>query len=61
MSKRRRHNLEFKARVALEAVNGERAVAELANRYRHDGRTPDTAYWFGREMEKPDWQAKSVA
>ena len=27
----------------------------------HDGRTPDTAYWFGRETEKPDWQAKSVA
>ena len=27
----------------------------------HHGRTPDTAYWFGREMEKPDWQAKSVA
>ncbi len=25
------------------------------------GTTPDTAYWFGREMEKPDWQAKSVA
>jgi len=27
----------------------------------HDGRTPDTAYWFGGETEKPDWQAKSVA
>ncbi len=27
----------------------------------HDGRAPDTAYWFGRETEKPDWQAKSVA
>lgn len=25
------------------------------------GRTPATAYWSGREMEKPDWQAKSVA
>ena len=30
MSKRRRHNPEFKARVALEAVKGERTVAELA-------------------------------
>ncbi len=27
----------------------------------HDGRTPDTAYWFGRETEKTDWPAKSVA
>ena len=27
----------------------------------HGGRTPDIAYWFGRETEKPDWQAKSVA
>ncbi len=34
MSKRRQHNPEFKARVALEAVKGERTVAELANRYR---------------------------
>jgi putative transposase len=25
------------------------------------GRSPATAYWFGRETEKPDWQAKSVA
>ncbi len=30
MSKRRQHNPEFKARVALEAVKGERTVAELA-------------------------------
>jgi len=27
----------------------------------HDGRAPDTAYWFGRKTEKTDWQAKSVA
>ncbi|MHA1527734.1 MAG: integrase core domain-containing protein, partial [Alphaproteobacteria bacterium] len=25
------------------------------------GSTPGAVYWFGREMEKPDWQAKSVA
>ena len=25
------------------------------------GRTPPATYWSGREMEKPDWQAKSVA
>jgi putative transposase len=25
------------------------------------GRTPDAAYWFGKETEKPDWQTKSVA
>ena len=33
MRKRRQHNPEFKARVALEAVKGERTVAELASRY----------------------------
>ena len=26
-----------------------------------DGRTPDIAYWLGRETEQPDWQARSVA
>jgi transposase-like protein len=33
MSKRRQRSSEFKARVALEAVKGERTVAELASRY----------------------------
>ncbi len=33
MLKRRQHNPEFEARVALEAVKGERTVAELASRH----------------------------
>jgi transposase len=33
MSKRRSHDVAFKARVALEALNGERTVSELAADY----------------------------
>ena len=33
MSKRRNHDAGFKARVALEAVKGERTVLELAAEY----------------------------
>ena len=33
MSKRRNHGAAFKARVALEAVKGERTVSELATTY----------------------------
>lgn len=33
MSKRRNHDSAFKARVALEAVKGERTVSELATEY----------------------------
>ena len=34
MSKgRRKHSPAFKAKVALEAVNGERTVAQLTDRY----------------------------
>ena len=33
MSKRRNHDAAFKARVALEALKGERTVSDLATAY----------------------------
>ena len=33
MTKRRQHNPEFKARVALDAGKGERTIADLASRH----------------------------
>jgi transposase len=40
MSKRRNHDAGFKARVALEAVKGERTVSELAAEYGVQGAGP---------------------
>lgn len=34
MSKRKNYDATFKARVALEAIKGERTVSELATAYR---------------------------
>ena len=33
MSKRKRHNPEFKAKAALETLKGEQTIAELATRF----------------------------
>ncbi|MCE8001157.1 MAG: hypothetical protein HEP70_20205 [Rhodobiaceae bacterium] len=49
MSKRRNHDAGFKARVALEALKGERAVSELAADY--GVHTPRQSVW--RAWNKP--------
>ena len=33
MSSRKRHNNEFKAQMALEAIRDQRTIAEIANEY----------------------------
>ena len=33
MAKRKTHSASFKAKVALEAINGEQTIAELTSRY----------------------------
>ena len=55
MSKRRNHDAAFKARVALEAVKGERTVSELAAEY---GRPSDD----DPSMEEgPCWRARQAS
>ena len=42
MAKRTNHNPSFKAKVALEALRGERTVSELAAKYEILPRPPET-------------------
>ena len=49
MSRRRRHSATFKAKVALEAIRGERSVNELASLYQvHPSQI---AKWKKRALE----------
>ena len=56
MSKRRNHDAGFKARVALEAMKGERMVSELAAKYGEQ--PPAVVYW---NSIKTDQQRQRVA
>ena len=49
MSKRRNHDAAFKARVALEAVKGERTVSELAADY---GVHPTMIHQWKRSLQE---------
>jgi transposase-like protein len=58
MSKRRNHDAAFKARVALEALKGERTVSELATAYSvhptmiHPWSEPLERHWFQPNGER---------
>lgn len=47
---RRNHAPAFKAKVALEAIKGERTLAELAQRY--DVHSNQIAQWKGQLLER---------
>ena len=50
MKTRRRFSAEFKAKVALEAIRGERTIAELATR--HELNPTQIAAWKREAIEK---------
>ncbi|QBY00896.1 hypothetical protein E2K80_09295 [Rhodophyticola sp. CCM32] len=51
MSKRKNHSAEFKAKVALEALKGERTVAELSSQF---GVHPTMIHSWKRALSKGD-------
>ncbi len=63
MSKRRNHDAAFKARVALEALKGERTVSELAVAYEvhptviHQWKKTllASSIWAARRCSQPDF------